>query len=168
MCEHRHGLDAFGMHLTHYLWRGQWIATNDTIWDVMYAFIQKSGHIIWRKWWYTFTSKVSLQANFYMIWEDQVFVADVVVIDPMQETMAFSVISQPANGATKLNFITKIHKYWRLHEGHHFIPTTMEVHGAPECDMDHFIKDCARLFHDRWSKGHLSLSFYIQFFNQHA
>jgi len=32
--------------------------------------------------------------------------------------------------------------------------------------MDCFIKECARLFHDRRSKGHLSLSFYIQFFKQ--
>jgi hypothetical protein len=32
--------------------------------------------------------------------------------------------------------------------------------------MDHFIKECAHLFHDRQSRGHLSLSFYIQFFEQ--
>jgi hypothetical protein len=44
----------------------------------------------------------------------------------------------------------------------------MEVHGAPRHDMDHFIKECTCLFHDRWSGGHLSLSFYIQFFKQHV
>jgi hypothetical protein len=30
----------------------------------------------------------------------------------------------------------------------------MEVHCALKCDMDHFIKECVRLFHDRWSGGH--------------
>jgi hypothetical protein len=49
----------------------------------------------------------------------------------------------------KLSAITKIHKYKRFHEGHHFIPMAMEVHNAPKHDMDHFIKECARLFHDR-------------------
>jgi hypothetical protein len=31
----------------------------------------------------------------------------------------------------------------------HFILMAMEVHNAPKHDMDHFIKECARLFHDR-------------------
>jgi hypothetical protein len=43
----------------------------------------------------------------------------------------------------------------------------MEVHNTPEHDMDHFIRECACLFHERWSKGHLSLYFYIRFFKQH-
>jgi hypothetical protein len=34
--------------------------------------------------------------------------------------------------------------------------------------MDHFIKECAHLFHNRRSGGHLSLSFCIQFFKQHV
>ncbi len=42
----------------------------------------------------------------------------------------------------------------------------MEVHGAPEHDMDCFIREYAHLFHDRQSRGHLSLSFCIQFFKQ--
>jgi hypothetical protein len=59
---------------------------------------------------------------------------------------------------------------------------TIEVHGAPMCDMDHFIRECGHLFHnrcdmdnfirkcvhffhDRQSKYHLSLSFCIQFFS---
>jgi hypothetical protein len=42
----------------------------------------------------------------------------------------------------------------------------MEVHNAPGHDMDHFIRECACLFHERWSGGHLSLSFCIQFFRQ--
>jgi hypothetical protein len=42
----------------------------------------------------------------------------------------------------------------------------MEVHGAPMHDKDCFIRECARLFHDRRSRGHLSLSFCIQFFRQ--
>jgi hypothetical protein len=44
----------------------------------------------------------------------------------------------------------------------------MEVHDAPRCDMDCFIKECAYLFHDKWLKGHLSLSFWIQFLKQHV
>jgi hypothetical protein len=43
----------------------------------------------------------------------------------------------------------------------------MKVHGALGHDMDHFIKECVHLFHDRQSGGHLSLSFKgIQFFKQ--
>jgi len=44
----------------------------------------------------------------------------------------------------------------------------MEVHNALGRDMDHFIKECACLFHDRKSGDHLSLSFCIQFFRQHV
>jgi hypothetical protein len=68
----------------------------------------------------------------------------------------------------KLSPITKIRKYRRLHERHHFIPMAMEVHNAPGCDIDCFIKECACLFHDRQSRNHLSLSFCIQFFKQHV
>jgi hypothetical protein len=58
----------------------------------------------------------------------------------------------------------KICKYRRLYKKHHFISMAMEVHGAPRCDMDYFIKECVHLFHNRWSRGHLSLFFCIQFF----
>jgi hypothetical protein len=44
----------------------------------------------------------------------------------------------------------------------------MEVHGTPGRDMDCFIRECGRLFHDRRLGGHLSLSFCIQFFKQHV
>jgi hypothetical protein len=44
----------------------------------------------------------------------------------------------------------------------------MEVHGTLKHDMDCFIRECAHLFHDRQSKGHLFLSFCIQFFKQHV
>jgi len=50
---------------------------------------------------------------------------------------------------------------------YHFIPMTMEVHSAPMHDMDHFLKECAHLFHNRRSRGYLSSSFCIQFFRQH-
>jgi hypothetical protein len=53
-----------------------------------------------------------------------------------------------------------------LYEGHHFILMAMEVHGTLRCDMNHFIRECACLFHDRQLKGHLSLFFCIRFFNQ--
>ncbi len=64
----------------------------------------------------------------------------------------------------ELNTIVKIRKYREFHEGHHFTPMAMEVHGTPRCDMDRFIKECARLFHDKQLGGHLSWSFCIQFF----
>jgi hypothetical protein len=35
----------------------------------------------------------SLQSDLYMTWEDQVFVANAMIIDSMQETMVLSVIS---------------------------------------------------------------------------
>jgi hypothetical protein len=60
--------------------------------------------------------------------EDQVFVADVMVINPTQETMASSVITWLASVIAKLSAIAKIRKYRELHEGHHFIPMAMEVH----------------------------------------
>jgi len=46
----------------------------------------------------------------------------------------------------EFNAIIKIRKYGGLHEGHHFIPMAMEVHDAPRCDMDHFIRECAHFF----------------------
>jgi hypothetical protein len=36
----------------------------------------------------------------------------------------------------------------------------MEVHSALRHIMDYFI-ECVHLFHDRWLRGHLSLSFCI-------
>jgi hypothetical protein len=72
-----------------------------------------------------------------------------VVTDSMRKVVASSVISQPTCIAAKLNTIAKICKYRGLHEGHYFIPMAMEVHNALGCDMDCFIKECARLFHNR-------------------
>ncbi len=57
------------------------------------------------------------------------------------------------------NTITNIHKYRGFHEGHQFILMAMEVHNALGHDMDRFIKECVHLFHNRQSKGHLSLFF---------
>ncbi len=68
----------------------------------------------------------------------------------------------------KLNAISKIHKYRRFHEEHHFIQMTMEVHNTPMRNMDHFIMKCVHLFHNKQSGGHLSFSIYIQFFKQHV
>jgi hypothetical protein len=84
----------------------------------------------------------------------------------MWEMMTSSVISRPIGVTMELNIITKIRKYRRLHDGHHFIPMAMEVHNKPKRDMDCFIKDCARFFHNRQFRGHLSWFFYIQFFKQ--
>jgi hypothetical protein len=80
--------------------------------------------------------------------------------------MASNVISQPSSAVAKLNAIAQIRKYKRLHEGHHFILMAMEVHDTPMCDMYCFIKECVCLLHNRRLGGHLSLSFYIQFFRQ--
>jgi hypothetical protein len=43
----------------------------------------------------------------------------------------------------------------------------MEIYNVIECDIDHFIKECAHLFHNKQSKVHLSLSFCIEIFKQH-
>jgi len=86
------------------------------------------------------------------------------VIDSMREIMASNVIIPLVGATVKLNTIAKIHKYRGLQEGHHFIPMAMEVHGAPKCDMDCFIREFVHLFHDKRSKGHLSFTFCIQFF----
>jgi len=110
--------------------------------------------------------RISLRANLYMTYEDQIFVTNVVVTNPTHETVVMSVISQLVGAIAKVNNITKICKYRRIHEGHHFILMAMEVHGTLRHDMDHFNRDCARLFHNRQSRGHLSLSFCIQFFKQ--
>jgi hypothetical protein len=82
MCECGHKLDAFGTNLIRCPFGNQRIATHDAIWDVMYALVQKSGHFIWREWWYTLMSRVSLWANFYTTHEDQVFIVDVMVTNP--------------------------------------------------------------------------------------
>ncbi len=91
---------------------------------------------------------------------------NVVVTDPIWEMVVMSVISQLVGVIVEFNAIVKIRKYKGLHEGHHFILMAMEVHGALGCDMDCFIRDSAYLFHNRRSKGHLSLFFCIQFCRQ--
>jgi hypothetical protein len=134
----------------------------------MYVITQESGHVVWKERWYALMSKISLRTDIYMIQEDHVFIANVVVTNPMWETMALSVISQPTDVVVDLSTIVKICKYRGLHEGHHFIPMAMEVHGTPWCNMDHFIRECVCLFQSRRSRNHLFLSFYIQFFKHHV
>ncbi len=77
--------------------------------------------------------------------------------------MVASVISQPTSAVVELNAIIKIYKYKRFHERHYFIPMAMKVHDTLEYDMDCFIRECARLFHNRKSKGHLSFFFAFNF-----
>jgi hypothetical protein len=101
-----------------------------------------------------------------MTHEDQVFVTNVVVMDLRPKMVAMSVISQPASVTMELSTIAKIHKYKRIHERHHFILIAMEVHNAPKRDIYCFIKKYARLFHNRWSRGCLSLYLCIQIFKQ--
>jgi len=90
--------------------------------------------------------RISLEVDFYMTREDQVFIVNLVVTNSTWETVASSVISQPTNAIVKLNTITKIREYRRLHVGHHFISMAMEVHGTPKRDMDCFIKECVFFF----------------------
>jgi hypothetical protein len=82
--------------------------------------------------------------------------------------MTLNVISQLASAIVELSTIVNICKYRRFHEGHHFILMAMDVHGTPMHDMNRFIKECAHFFHDKQMRGHLSLSFCIQFFKQHV
>jgi len=84
-----------------------------------------------------------------MIYEDQVFVTNVVVIDLTWDMVVANVISRQATVVTKLGAITKIHKYIGLHEGHNFISMAMEVHKTLGCDLDRFIRECVYFFHNR-------------------
>jgi hypothetical protein len=52
----------------------------------------------------------------------------VVVIDLIWEMMILSVINQFVGAVVKFNTIVKIRKYKELHERHHFISMTMEMH----------------------------------------
>jgi len=61
--------------------------------------------------------------------------------------MVLSVIIPPVCATVKLNTIAKICNYRGLQEGHHFIPMAMEVHGVPQRDMNHFIREFVHLFH---------------------
>ncbi len=81
--------------------------------------------------------------------ENQVFIVDVVVINSPWETITKNVISQLASANAKLKAIAKICKYIRFSERRHFITMATKVHNALRHDMDRFIKECARLFHDK-------------------
>jgi hypothetical protein len=133
----------------------------------MYALAQENRHVVWKKRWYAITSRISSQVDLYVTQKDQVFVANVVVIHPTRETVVSNVINQLTTYVVvELSAITKIRTYRRLREGHHFISMAMEVHVALGHDMDHFIRECACIFHDKQFGSHLSLSFCIQFFRQ--
>ncbi len=142
-----------------WLFEGQRIVTHDVIQDFMYAFTWKRRHMERAVVHLYVKSFISL--NLYMTWEHQIFVLDVMVTDPTWEMAALSVINQLTCAVVKFSVITKIHKYIGLCKGHDFIPMAMEVYIAPRRDMGRFIKDYACIFHDRWSRGRLSLSFCI-------
>jgi len=128
----------------------------------MYALAQENGHAMWRKWSYALTSRISLWTDLYMTRSLHCWCGD---SNPTRETMSLNDINRPTGVVAKFNIIVKICNYKELHEGHHFIPT-MEVHDTSRRDMDRFIRECACLFHDRWSGGHLFVSFRNQFFKQ--
>jgi hypothetical protein len=81
--------------------------------------------------------------------ENQVFLVDVVVTNSPWKSVVRNVIIQLVSENAKHKAIIKICKYERFCGGHHFIPMTMEVHSALGHHMDHFIKECARLFHNK-------------------
>jgi hypothetical protein len=83
-----------------------------------------------------------------------------------QKMMIWSLISRSASAVAELNVIAKICKYRGPYERHHFIPMAMEMHCKPKCNMDHFIRECARFFYNKQWRNPLSLSFCIQFFRQ--
>jgi len=137
----------------------------------MYALTRESGHIVWRERWYALTLGASLWSNLYTTHEDHVFVANVVVTDTMWEIVASNVISWPTSATVEHNVIAKIRKYRGFHEGHHFILMATEVHGTPGVILIISLRSVPIFFtidnqKDRQSKGHLSLSFCIQFFKQ--
>ncbi len=66
-------------------------------WDLMS--LRRNFHYKW----------LSLQVDLYMIWKEQVFVVNVMVINLTCETMALNVISRSATAAAKLNTIAKIY-----------------------------------------------------------
>jgi hypothetical protein len=161
-CECGHGLNTSNTHLTSCLFRGQETSTHDVIKKSCMPLLERVSTL------YDLMSGVSLQIDFYMTRRDQVFVVNVVVTNPTQKMMATSVINWPKGAVVEFDAIIKIHKYNELHEGHHFILMAMEVHNTLGHDMDHFIKECVHLFHDRWLKSHFSLFCCIQFFRQHV
>jgi hypothetical protein len=61
------------------------------------------------------------------------------------EMVALTIISRPIGAHVEFSAIVKIHKYRRLHEGHHIISMAMEVHDTFGCDMDHFIREWAHI-----------------------
>ncbi len=85
------------------------------------------------------------------------------VNDLTWEMVVTNVINRLTSATIELNTIAKIRKYRGLHEGHHFILMAMEVHNTLGHDMDHFIKECACLFHDKRSKGHYPCLFVFNF-----
>jgi hypothetical protein len=120
----------------------------------MYAFAQKSGaHLFMEKIVVHFYVKNFVTTRSLHDSKDQVFIVDVVGIDPMGEIMVSNVISRLVNVVAKCNAIIKICKYRRLHEKHHFVPMPMEIQNIFGRDMDRFIKECACFFHDRQSRA---------------
>jgi hypothetical protein len=81
--------------------------------------------------------------------ENQVFVVNVVVSNSTRKMLDMNVINRLIGAALKLSIVVKICKYRGFQEGHHFISMAMEMHHTPWRDMDCFIRECARFFHDK-------------------
>jgi len=146
MYECGHGLNAFGTHATSCMFGGQWITTHEAIGNILYALIWENGHNVWREWWYILMSRTSLWVDLYMIYQDHVFVTDVVVTVLTWKIVVMSVISRPVGVIMELSTIAKICKYRRFHERHLFILMVMEVHDTLGHDMDRFIREYAYFF----------------------
>jgi hypothetical protein len=63
--------------------------------------------------------------------------------------MVASVNNQLTCTIVELSAIAQMRKHKGLHEGHHFIRMSMEVHNKPMHDMDYFINKCVHLFHNK-------------------
>jgi len=134
---------------------------HNAIRDSMYALAWESEHDVWKKQWYILTLRASLGVDLYMTCENYIFVADVIVTNVTWKIVVTNVINRLASAIAKLNTIVKIYKYKKIDEKHHFIPMSMNVHGTPRCDINCFIRECVRFFHNRPWRGHLSLYFYF-------
>ncbi|KAG6542682.1 hypothetical protein Mapa_015917 [Marchantia paleacea] len=106
-----------------------------------------------------------VRADLYLVREDQVTVADVVVTDPTRDTVSEGVITHPPGWAAS-GAAVKVSKYRGMQRGHLFVPLALELYGAMDTDFDMFVRECARAYHTRRHVVSLSLAYLIAYFRQ--
>jgi hypothetical protein len=131
----------------------------------MYALVWEGGHVVWKKQWYALMSRISLWTNFYITWEDHVFIANAVVTNLTRKKLVSNVINQPTGAIIEFNAIIKIQIKC-------FMKGTTLFRWPWKC-MPHLgvirivsSKNVPIFFHNRRLGDHLSLSFGIQLFRQ--